>query len=119
MATMLVAIAIIIDIIFVQRLRSKPWTCKSKFILFFFLSVFFHSVSDFLGFQLVKALASGSGSGILLIQDVEPSNSRARLSHATLRFFSLAEQCHTQKFYVRCFKSDFDAVKSKFDLLIE
>ena len=44
---------------------------------------------------------------------------RAWLSSATLRFFSLAEQCHTQKFYLRCFKSDFDAVKSKFGLLIE
>ena len=32
---------------------------------------------------------------------------------------SLAEQCHTQKFYLRCFKSDFDAVKSKFGLLTE
>ena len=31
----------------------------------------------------------------------------------------LAEQCHTQKFDLRCFKSDFDAVKSKFGLLIE
>ena len=64
-------------------------------------------------------LASGSGSGKPFIQDIEPSNSRARLSHATLRFFNLAEQCHTKKFYLRCFKSDFDAVKSKFGLLIE
>ena len=39
---------------------------------------------------------------------------RAWLSSATLRFFSLAEQWHTQKFYIRCFNSDFDAVKSKF-----
>ena len=38
----------------------------------FFLS-FFHSVSDFLGFLLVKALVSGSGSGIQLNQDIEPS----------------------------------------------
>ena len=66
-----------------------------------------------------NALVSGSGSDILLIQDIEPSNSRAGLSHATLRFFSLAEQCHTQNFYLRCFKSDFDAVKSKFCLVIE
>ena len=29
------------------------------------------------------------------------------------------QQCHTQKFYLRCFNSDFDAVKSKFGLLIE
>ena len=38
---------------------------------------------------------------------------------ATLRLFGLAEQCHTQNFYLRCFKSDFDAVKGKFGLLIE
>ena len=79
----------------------------------------FHSVSHFLGIQLANAMDSGSGSDILLIQDIEPSNSRDRLSHATHRFFSLAEQCHTQNFYLRCFKSDFDAVKGKFGLLIE
>ena len=66
-----------------------------------------------------KALVSGSGSDIPLIQDIEPSSSRARLSHAKLRFYSLAEQCHTQNFYHRCFMLDFDAVKSKFGLLIE
>ena len=64
-------------------------------------------------------LVSGSGSGIPLIKDIESSNSRARLSHATLRFFSLAEQCLTQNFYFRCFKSNFYAVKSKFSLLID
>ena len=31
----------------------------------------------------------------------------------------LAEQCHTQNLCLRCFKSDFDAEKSKFDLIIE
>ena len=31
----------------------------------------------------------------------------------TLRLFGLAEQCHTQHFYSRCFKLDFDALKSK------
>ena len=40
-------------------------------------------------------------------------------SSATLRPFSLAEQFHTQNFYLRCFKSDFDAVKGKFGLVIE
>ena len=55
-----------------------------------------------------NALVSGSGSGIPLIKDIEPSNSRDWLSHATLRFFSLAEQCHNEKFYLRCFHSDFD-----------
>ena len=64
-----------------------------------------------------NALVSGSGSGIPLIMDIEPSNSRDRLTNATFRFFSLAEQCHTQNLYLRCFKSDFDAVKSKFGLL--
>ena len=34
------------------------------------------------------------------------------------QIFSVAEQCHTQNFYLRCFKSDFDAVKSKLGLLI-
>ena len=37
-----------------------------------------------------------------------------KMNSATLRLFCLAEQCHTQKFYLRCFKSYFDAVKSKF-----
>ena len=41
------------------------------------------------------------------------------MSHATLRFLSWAEQRHTQNHYLRCFKPDFDAVKSKFGLLIE
>ena len=58
----------------------------------FFLSVF-HSVFNFLVASLDKALVSGSGSDIPLIQDIEPINSRARLSHAKLRFFSLAEHC--------------------------
>ena len=49
----------------------------------------------------------------------ENKASNGRLSSATLRFFSFAEQCHTQNFYLRCFKSDFDAVKGKFGLLIE
>ena len=66
-----------------------------------------------------NALVSGSGSGIPLIKDIEPSNSRDRLSHATFRFFSLAEQCQIKKFYLRCFNSDYHAVKSKFGLLIE
>ena len=47
---------------------------------------FFHSVYNFLGFQLVKTLVSRSGSGIPLNQDIEPSKFRAQLSHATLRF---------------------------------
>ena len=36
-----------------------------------------------------------SGSGIPLIQDSVTSNAGAWLSNATLRFFNLAEQCHT------------------------
>ena len=68
---------------------------------------------------MANALVSDSSSGIPLIQDIEPSNLRDQLSHATLRMFILAEQCHIQNFYLRCFNSDFDAVKSKFGLLIE
>ena len=34
------------------------------------------------------------------------------MNSATLRLFIMAEQCHTQNFYLRCFKSDFDAVKT-------
>ena len=39
-----------------------------------------------------------------------------KMNSATLRLFSLAEQCHTQNSYLRCFMSDFYAVKSKFDV---
>ena len=60
-------------------------------------------------------LASGSGSGRPLIK--LGVLSLAEQCHTQI--FSLAEQCHTQNFYVRCFKSDFDAVKSKFGLLIK
>ena len=79
--------------ILVQRLRlyvvsPKPWTYRSKVFLFF--------VSNFLGISLVKALVSGSASDIPLIQDIVPSNFGAWLSNASLRFFSLAEQCHTR-----------------------
>ena len=41
------------------------------------------------------------------------------LSHTTLRFLSLAEQCYTPNFHLRCFKSTVDAVKSKISLLIK
>ena len=51
---------------------------------------------------------------------IEPSNAmQGLLSDAALRLLSLAEQCNTQKFYLRCFKSDIDAVKSKYDLHID
>ena len=61
----------------------SPGPTSRKFIYLFF---FFHSVSNFLGASFDKALVSGSGSDIsLIIQDIETSNSKARLSHATLR----------------------------------
>ena len=63
---------------------SPEPTCRHSFFVFFFC----HSVSNFLGLRLANALDSGSGSEIPLIQDIEPSNSRARLSHATLRFLA-------------------------------
>ena len=56
-------------VLFVQHLRSKPWTYMSQFFVFFFLS-FCHSVYNFWGFQLAKALVSGRGSDI---QDIKPS----------------------------------------------
>ena len=54
-----------------------------------------------------------------LIQAIITGNAGASLSNATLIFISLTKQCQTQNFYLRCFNSDFDAVKSKFGLLIE
>ena len=44
-----------------QRLRSKHWTYKSKFCLSLCFSVF-HSVSNFVGFLLVKALPIGTSA---------------------------------------------------------
>ena len=64
----------------------SPGPTSRKFFLSVFLSVFLSFCIRFLGFQLVKALVSGSGSGIPLNQDIEPSKLRAQLSHATLRF---------------------------------
>ena len=68
---------------------------------------------------MVELLAFSSGSGLLLLGDIVTSTVGAWLCNATLRLVSLAEQCHTQNFYRRCFQSDFDAVKSKFGILIE
>ena len=76
----------------------SPGLTSRKFFFLLFSFFFFHSVSNFLGASLDKVLVSGSGSDIPLIQDFEPSNSRARLSHGTLRIFSLAEHWHTQIF---------------------
>ena len=53
------------------------------------------------------------------LEEVNVSAAEENKASATLRPFSLAEQCHTQKFYLRCFNSDFDAVKTKFGLLLE
>ena len=63
--TLLSANHLTITTLFVQRLRSKHWTYKSKFCLSVFLSFclsFFHSVSNFLGFLLVKALPIGTSA---------------------------------------------------------
>ena len=35
------------------------------------------------------------------------------------QIFRLAEPDHTSDFYLKCFKSDFDSVKSKFGLFIK
>ena len=67
---------------------------------YFFLNLgFLHSVSNLLGFELVKVQVSGIGSGIQLIQVIVTSNAGAWLSNATLKFFSLAKQCHTHEFF--------------------
>ena len=124
--------------IFGQRLRSKYWNYKSKFCESFCLSVF-HSVSNFVGFLLVKALPIGTSAPTVQSYTLSYTllASRARvgarvevkkndlgkvsriffsryqiglrpgfrqwftqifltwLTSATLRFFSLAEQCYT------------------------
>ena len=71
-------------------------------------------------------LASGEVSLTILTSNIIGEYRRVfynypgtKMNGATLRLFSLVEPCHTQNFYLRCFKSDFDAVKNKFDLLIE
>ena len=51
------------------------------------------------GLLLVEILASGSGSGTPLIQDIVTSNVGVWLSNATLRFFDLAELCPTYIFH--------------------
>ena len=53
-------------------------------------------------------------SDIPLIQDIVPSNAGAWLSNATLRFLAWLSSA-TLKIHI----SDFDAVKSKFGLLIK
>ena len=75
--------------------------------------------------EVRERLASGEVSLTILMSTIVGEYRRVfynypgtKLNTATLRLFDLAEQCHTQKFYLRCFKSDFDAVKSKFGVLI-
>ena len=118
--------------------RSKCWTYKSKFCLSVGVSVF-HSLSNFVGFLLVKALPIGTSAptvqsytlsytvlalrarvgarvevkkndlgkvskkilGIKLVSGprfsaLVHSDFLAWMTSATLRFFSLAELCHTQ-----------------------
>ena len=58
-------------LIFVQRLRSKPWTYKSKFIFSFFLS-FFHSVSNFQGDAARRREASYDVARLLLMAPIDP-----------------------------------------------
>ena len=64
------------------------------------------------------AFGSGFGFGISLIQDIITSNAETWLSNATLRYFSLGEQCNTQNFYLCCFKSDFKDVKANLVYLL-
>ena len=69
-------------------------TCQKGYVCTSGVCLCSVSVSNFLGFYLANALVSG----IPFIQGIEPSNSRDQLSHATFKFFSLAEPCHTQIF---------------------
>ena len=55
-------------------IASPGPTCGNSVFL-----IFFHSVANFLGFQLVLARVSGSGSGIALFQDIVTSNAGAEL----------------------------------------
>ena len=50
------------------------------------------------GLLLVKILASGSGSGTHLIEDIVTSNAKARLRNATLRQLKLSQLCPTYIF---------------------
>ena len=94
----------------------SPGPTSRKFFVFFSFILY----PIFLAILLVKALVFGSGSGIPLNQDIEPSKLRAQLSHATLRFLDWLSSA-TLKIFISgvSSNSDFDAVKSKFGLLIE
>ena len=57
---------------------------------------------------------SSTKATYLLQQENKANKGKAELSCAPLEL-----KYYTQHFNLRCFKSDFDAVKSKFGLLIE
>ena len=44
--------------------------------------------------------AFDSGTGGPIIEDIVTSNARAWMSNAKLRFFTLAEQCHTHEILI-------------------
>ena len=44
--------------------------------------------------------AFDSGTGGLIIENIVTSNARAWMSNATVRFFTLAEQCHTHEILI-------------------
>ena len=67
-----------------KQIFSTSCTNKSKICFSFFM----FSVSNFVGFELAKALVSDNGSDILLIQHIVPSHAGAKLNNATLRFSS-------------------------------
>ena len=77
------------------------------------------SLTQYVAFLSVRPFQLASGEVSLTILTSNIVGEAQKMNSATLRQFSLAKQCHTQNFYLRCFKSDFDAVKGKFGLLIE
>ena len=80
---------------------QRPWWCrplaKSHIFCFLFLPGGLYWIgSD----KSCSTLIGRHKLGVVQMHVYHP------LSDAALRFFSLAEQCCTQNFYLRCFKSD-------------
>ena len=69
--------------------RPRVFVCLSVCVSQFFTMI-----------TLVETLFFGSGSGVPLSQNIVTSNGGIWLTNATLRFLSLAKQCHTHDFFL-------------------